>query len=261
MEGTYTLSAGTFDVQSYNMTIFGNFTHSGGTFTSNSQTVTLDGSAAQTITSTAATSFYNLTIGNTNTVSLADNNTTVTNAFVISSGGGFSLAGFTLNCSGSFTTNAAGTFTHANGTVNFNGTSTITPNGIGAGKDFYNVLLNGTSATLAGAINILNNITLTAGTCSVGAGNNAMGANGHWINAGGSFTCGTGTVTFAGSSTQKINVTTAGGTTPLNADFSFYNVVVNGTDVVLYYDLGNSRKVNMNDMTINNGKQFSTVGQ
>ena len=259
LKGTLTLTAGTLDVQTNNMTIAGDFTNNGATFTPNSQTISMDGTVAQTIGGSTSTTFYNLTIANTNTTSLGINTSTSHN-FLISSGGGFSLAGYTLNCAANFT-NSSGTFTHANGTVNFNGTSTVTPGGTGVGNKFYNIILNGTSATLAGAITIENNITLTAGTWSIGGGNYAMYVNGNWINAGGSFTCGTGTVTFGGSSTQKINVTTAGGTTPLNADFTFYNAVIDGTDVVLYYNLGNSRKVNFNDVTINSNKQFSTVGQ
>ena len=73
--------------------------------------------------------------------------------------------GARFTVAGHWSTWAGGTFTHSSGTVTFDGTSTITTGGIGDGQDFYNVVLNGTSATQAtNAIDIDNNFTITSGT-------------------------------------------------------------------------------------------------
>jgi hypothetical protein len=69
------------------------------------------------------------------------------------------------------------------------------------------------------------------------------------FNAGGT----TGTVTFTGSS-QNINVTEINGTTPTDSDITFNHVVIDGTDVKIYYLKTNDRKLNINNFTVNSGK-------
>jgi hypothetical protein len=65
---------------------------------------------------------------------------------------------------------------------------------------------------------------------------------------------GTSTLTFDGSSTQKIHVTAAGGSEPCDADITYNNLVINGSAVNLYYNQQTNRKMNLVDLTVNNGK-------
>ncbi|MBI5219385.1 MAG: T9SS type A sorting domain-containing protein, partial [Bacteroidia bacterium] len=96
-------------------------------------------------------------------------------------------------------TNSAGTFLSGTGTITFDGTSTIITGGITDDKDFYNVILNGTSATLStNHIDIDNDFTITNGTWNIYSGGfyYDMYVFGNWINNA-TFNCaGSGLVTF-----------------------------------------------------------------
>ena len=71
---------------------------------------------------------------------------------------------------------------------------------------------------------------------------------------------GTNTITFDGGTDQYVNVTTAGGTTPADADLSFYDVVVsNNSTVRLYYKFSNSKKLNINDLNVNSGSTLHFI--
>ena len=71
---------------------------------------------------------------------------------------------------------------------------------------------------------------------------------------------GTNTVTFDGGTDQYINVTAAGGSTPSNADLTFYDVVVtNGSTVRMYYKFTNSKKLNINDLTVDSGNTLHFI--
>jgi hypothetical protein len=61
------------------------------------------------------------------------------------------------------------------------------------------------------------------------------------------------TVTFSGSS-QEVNVTAFNGTTPTDSDITFNHVVIDGTNVKLFYFKTNDRKLNINNFTVNSGK-------
>ncbi len=126
-----------------------------------------------------------------------------------------------IECAGNWTNN--GTFTSGTGTVTFDGTSTIITGGTGIDQDFYNVTLDGTSATLsANPVNIDGNFTITSGTWN--ANGLDMYIAGNWTNNG-NFTSGTGTVTFDGTSTIVTGGTADG------QDFN--NVILNGTSATL----------------------------
>jgi len=159
-----------------------------GIFTHENGTVVFNGSAAQTITN--ATTFYNLTITNTagtpsatadvetsaaltvaNTLSITDGWFTpyTGSAFkdvAVADAKGYLVPGVNMSVSGNWTN--GGTFTAGSGTVTFNGTSTVTTGGTGDTQDFNNVVLNGTSVTLAtNAIKIGGTLTLTSGFLSL----------------------------------------------------------------------------------------------
>ena len=71
---------------------------------------------------------------------------------------------------------------------------------------------------------------------------------------------GTNTITFDGGTTQSINVTAAGGSTACDADLTFYDVVVSGgTTAKLYYNYTNSRKLNINDITVNSSNTLEFI--
>jgi hypothetical protein len=238
------------------MSIAANWSNSG-TFTPSSNTVTFNGTSTLTTGGNGAgKAFYNVILNGTN-ATLAGN-IDIDNAFTITAGTwDVSATNYSMNVGGNWSN--SGTFTPRSGTVTFDGTSTITTAGTGAGKVFYNVTNTGIS-TLAGNIDINNHFSLSGGTWDVSATNYTMNVAGDFVNSSGTFTCRAGTVTFDGSSTQYINVTSAGGSTPRNADITFYNVVVDGTDVKIYYDSTNSRIINMTDFTINSSKQGSILG-
>lgn len=257
MNGTMTINTGvTYAAAGLAMSIAADWSNSG-TFTPSSNTVTFNGTSTLTTGGNGAgKAFYNVILNGTS-ATLA-NNIDIDNAFTLTSGTwDVSASNYSMNVGGNWSN--SGTFTPRSGTVTFDGTSTITTSGTGAGKVFYNVTNSGTS-TLAGNIDINNHFTLSSGTWDVSVSNYSMNIAGDFVNSSGTFSSRSGTVTFDGSSTQYINVISSGGTTPRNADITFYNIIVDGTDVKMYYDSSNSRIINMNDFTINSSKQGSILG-
>ncbi len=234
INGALTISTGTLDVSgsNYGITCAGNFVNNSA-FTYNAGTVTFDGTS--TLSGSATTTFYDIILTGT-------------------------LTGHSTNFNVARNwTNTAGTFTHNSGTVTFNGTTTLTSGGNGATKKFYNLVLNGTSVTLAGNIDIDNDFTLTSGTWSTSGSNYSINLGGDFIRNGGTFTINSSTTTLDGAGTQKIHVTSDGGTTPYDADITFYNIIVDATDAIGYYKSSTSRYFYINDLTINSSKKLSFV--
>ena len=81
---------------------------------------------------------------------------------------------------------------------------------------------------------------------------------GHMIKVSGNstFTATAGTITFDGTSLQHINVVdlTTATITPCNDDISFGNIIINGTNVCLWYNKTTDKKINIVDFTVNTGK-------
>ncbi|TNE72945.1 T9SS type A sorting domain-containing protein [bacterium] len=103
----------------------------------------------------------------------------------------------------------AGTFTHTNGLLRFNGSSGSHLLNFG-GSSVYNFEMdaNGTTYTLASALDVNNDITLTDGTLNVSTSNFALTVGGDWTNVGlSTFQAQSGTVTFdlGGTGTQTIS--------------------------------------------------------
>ena len=161
-----------------------------------------------------------------------------------------------IECGGDFTN--GGTFTASStSTVTLNGTTTITTGG--TSNYFGNLTIAG-AVTLADDINI--NGTFKLQSNSFNTGNNDMFVGGHWLtpNSGGTFTVGTSMVTFDGIATQYVNTTDATGATANENNFTFYNVTISGTDVIIRIDEANQNKVQFNNISIDIDKklQFKT---
>ncbi|MCX6232783.1 MAG: hypothetical protein NTZ33_14690 [Bacteroidetes bacterium] len=73
LSGGITLTSGTLNAASSTVTLATNWTNNGGAFTSSTSTFTFNGSAAQSIGGTTATTFNNLTISNASGVNLSIN--------------------------------------------------------------------------------------------------------------------------------------------------------------------------------------------
>jgi hypothetical protein len=125
LSGTMLLSGGILKSNNFNLGIAGDWTNNAATtaFTAGTATVTFNGSTAQAIGGTFATSFNHLTLSNTaNTVTLAVNANVAGNLSVTS--GTFDLATFTAN-----RTAAGGTLTVANNaTLKIGGTNSFPSN-------------------------------------------------------------------------------------------------------------------------------------
>jgi hypothetical protein len=132
VNGTLTLSAGTFDAASYAHQLRGNLVNNG-TFTGNTSTVTLNGSAAQTLSGTGPT-FNNLTLNNSNGATITSGNPTVNGALTITSGNlGTGTNTITLGSSATLSETAGQTVLGNIATTrNVNSSSTQTFGGIGA---------------------------------------------------------------------------------------------------------------------------------
>ena len=114
--------------------------------------------------------------------------------------------------------------------------------------------------TLFGNLDVNGNLTLTDGTFVVSTFN--VNLAGDFVKqTAATFTANTATFTLDGAATQYVNVTAAAGTTACNADITFYNLVIDGSDVKIYYNKTNDRKYNTNDFTVNSGKQVSFISQ
>lgn len=114
--------------------------------------------------------------------------------------------------------------------------------------------------TLFGNLDVNGNLTLTAGTFDVSTFNVSL-AGDLVKQSAATLTANTATFSLDGTATQYVNVTAAAGNTACDADITFYNLIIDGTDVKLYYNKTNNRKYNTNDFTVNSGKQVSFISQ
>ena len=109
--------------------------------------------------------------------------------------------------------------------------------------------------TAAGILDINGNLTLgDYSTLALSSFSHTLAGDFIKPTGNGILSAGTSTLTFDGASTQKIHVTAAGGTTPCDADITYNNLVINGSDVKLYYNQVTNRKMNVLDLTVNANK-------
>ena len=199
-----------------------------GQFNGSTSTFNFNGTGAQSISGPSSPAFNNLVVNKASGILTLGVNSSVTGNLTLTAGT-FDLASFTAN-----RTVAGGTLTVSNGTLlkiggtntlpsNFSthsvgATSTIEYSGtnqsvatLNSAQNYGNLTISGSGTkTLLGALTIINNVTLTAGTLDVSAGNFGMNVGGNWTNNGGLFAARAGsTVTFNSAVAQAINGTAA----------------------------------------------------
>lgn len=240
--GTFNLSSSTTGGNAVTVSVGGNFSHTAGTLTESGSTT---GSGI-----IFTTGNHTYTSGGTlsNTVNYTVNNGAVlqmgtgASPAIISSGsnGVFTLAaGATLGITspvGVTTTGATGniqltgtrTYT-AGSNFLYNGTSAqVTGNGLTSTDKANLTIDNPTSVTLSAATTITGNLLISQGTLSVSGSNFALNVGGNWTNNG-TFTAGTGTVTFTGTTAQSISGSTSTAFSSLAISKTAQTLTVNTT--------------------------------
>jgi len=201
--------------------IGGVFTPGTGSHTTTNSTISFNGASSQTI---PAFNYHNLTVGGSN-VKTAGAALSIPGNMVIA--GTFDAGAYSHAVAGNWINN--GTFTHGGGTIQFNGTTTISGS---AENTFNNVLVTG----------------------SLTAPNANMNVAGNWTVNGGTFTPGTGTVTFNNTQApQNISGT--------ESAFSFNNLTVanSGQTITLQGSPVARKTLNIaGNMTLNSGA-FSAI--
>ena len=210
LNGAYTLSGGTFTAPSGAMTVSGAWTHTaGGTFTHNNGSVTSDGSGNVTWDVTTTETFYNYTVNRTGsaTVTISSGDTLLaTNNLALTDGKISTGTARLTGATGSVASTWDGGVTSAAVLIDGAGVQTFTVNG-GSLQPGVTFTVNNASASVVaagtGALTF-GGTTLTAGAIDF------SGYDASWSAAvsiaGGTFTSGSGTKTFAGT------FSTAGGT-------------------------------------------------
>jgi hypothetical protein len=148
-----------------------------------------------------------VTVGSTFTVGAGDNKGSTTMAL-----------GGTLVCPG-FILNSLGTWTPGTGTVELTASNTLSGGGI---TGFYNLTVSGGTTSLGANLAVIGNLVIDPGA-ELSCGADTLTIGGTWTNNG-TFTAGTGTVTFSGIAGQGLSK--PGGE-------SFSNLTINKTSGAL----------------------------
>lgn len=146
---------------------------------------------------------------------------------------------------------------HSGSTVKYNATGSQTIQATTYGNLETGVETGSTNytKTAAGILDINGNLTLgDYSTLALSSYSHTLAGDFIKPTGNGILSAGTSTLTFDGSSTQKIHVTASGGSTPCDADITYNNLVINGSDVKLYYNQVTNRKMNVVDLTVNANK-------
>ncbi|MDH3326099.1 MAG: hypothetical protein OEM38_05200, partial [Gammaproteobacteria bacterium] len=185
--------------------VSGNWDATGGVFTSTG-TVTFDGNNNQTVI-TNAQAFTNLTLNNTGSNSTI-NNVIISGALDINgvlaiTDGGLDITtnNPTVNTAGAVSVGVAGSINVSARTANwtFDGVTVLT-DASSIGQDFQDVVVNGTSLSLASNAK-MHTMTVTAGALNLGASAYVLeldGTGSPFVNSG-TFSAGTSTVKYTGS--------------------------------------------------------------
>ncbi len=271
-----TLTAGAFTAPSTTLKIAGNYTHTAGSFTHNSGTVEMNGTVAQALSTTTATTFNNLNISNTTATVTAGAAIAVNGTLTVPSGANLNMSTFQLT--GAMTPVIGGTLQTQNvanppiptgmtwgGTVIYNGAGMFVSSGT------YNTLsITGTTGarTTTGTVTVNGNmsVTTTSGATTLGGDldvNGNLSITGTTTNS--IFKPGTNTVFVSGDYT--VASTTA--TTLLDAStvstFIFDGTGAQnisrsaGTAVANYYHLTNNNTSNVVTLAVSPSVTTTTL--
>lgn len=208
VNGSLTLSDGTLDcsVSNYNLIVGGGWSHTGGTFTSRNATVTFTGGTSPVAVTGNATTFRNLTINKSTQAGVVRlvSDCTVAGTLTLTKG--------VMQVESATIPGAARSLGTAGTTVVLAGSSAQSVPSITCAN--FQCNKSSSTATLAGALTVTENFTMTSGTLAAVA--NTINVYQNWTNNGGLFNAGTGTVVFTGD----VQATISGSTT------NFTNVVL-----------------------------------
>jgi len=244
--GNFTISNGTFNAGSYDMTVYQNWNNSG-TFTAGTGTVTFDAPSAGPFDITAGgSSFNHLTINsaNENNVQRLMSNLDINGDLTIPQGT-INTNGYDITIGGNCVIDGGnGHLTAGSGTVSFDGTTdqSIDPGTV----SFNNFTINKSSgtATLADDLIAAGNLTISSGTFNSAARNINVGGN--WNNSS-SWTQSGGTVSLAATDAGPYSIGNSG-------TGSFNNLLLDGTGTTYALTSG----INIDgDLTINTGNTLS----
>lgn len=129
----------------------------------------------------------------------------------------------------------ASTWTNSGGTITYNAATGIVGVVLSGLAPYYNLTINSSGSTysLQALTDVDGNLTITAGTLDVGNGGNFnMTVGGNWANTG-TFTARSGTVTFD----------TAGTTTTLSGNTTFYNLSCTTANKPLTFTTGSTQTI------------------
>ncbi|MCX7909084.1 MAG: GEVED domain-containing protein [Ignavibacteria bacterium] len=198
--------------------------------------------------------YYNLILDSAGTKILTATGTPtfkVLNNLTIDNGATFSANNFNLEVQGDWLNANGSKFIPGTGTVIFRNSNALTTTTITSrdtsDNPFNNVLIAGSGTVKAiDNIKIQGNITFASGS-TFEMTNNFMSLYGNWNNLGGTFTFGTSTVSFNGTTTQNI-VRSSG-------DANFYNLIVKNSSDVNILGVGTSGNgvIVNNNLTLTSG--------
>jgi len=190
VSGNIYIASGTLDVNTYNISLAGNWTNNA-VFIPGTSTVYFTGSANIYI---SVSNFYNIVFGGTGTVTAGGSlniygNVTINHYF--------NAGSFTHYVYGNWVNN--GTFVYGTSTINFAGPSYIS---VGGGV-FYNVVFSGDNIVATGPLTTYGNIWISG---TFDAGSYTHYVYGNWTNTG-TFDPGTSTISYVSTGTVTVSAT------------------------------------------------------
>ena len=253
---------GTFNGNTGTVNIQGNFVLNAGgapatTLNAGTSTFNFNGTGAQSITNGTAITFFNLTDSNVTNPLTLNNSLAVNNTLNVNGANAILSPVATAVISGTGTLTGTGTarasrtaatpdflsqYTITNKTltnlqIDYNGAGTQTVNNAPA---YSRLQISGSGTkTLQGNTVITSNLNIVAGS-TFASGNNNFALGGNWTN-GGTFTPGTGTVTFQGTT----------GTQLLTGNTTFFNLTLNNSGATTSF--GNTTTTIGNDLVATAG--------
>ena len=224
-----------------------------GAYTITGGTITLNGAGIQTIRSLSAapSAYYNLTLANAATKSLAGD-VEVQGDLTISGTAALNVtaSNYIVTLAGDWNVSSANAdpFEERSGTVIFDGSSaqTITTSALGT-ETFYDIVINNAAGvTLVDPIVVDNDLTIASSAIfDAGVSTNTITISGNWIDNGGTFTPNANLVDFNGT-TQSITK---------SSEATFYNVNFSNSGIK---SLGCN--IAVHDLTIQNTAQLDVSG-